>query len=209
MYRLIETRAGRWPATLICALFGTSIIYVGWTNQVLSEFPFAFVSALALVWMDRVRRRDLIEGDERADLVILGLIVALSFSTRREGLALVASLVAMHGVHLGPRIWRWFMKGEPVSIRWARILMPYWVLALAVGGLQLALPSVLYPNFPGTGFHQVKPNLIWFRDILAEMLGLKDVGAPTLELFGAWWPAALAIVLFLGLAVIGFFARGS
>src|SRR5262249_25950644 len=98
---------------------------------------------------------------------------------------------------------------EPADkpIRWSRIAVPWASFAVTVGGLQLMLPSVLFPHFAGTGTQQINPNIIWFRDILAEQLGLKDVGVSKTSLLGSWTLAAWALGLFVGLAVLGFIVR--
>ena len=75
-----------------------------------------------------------------------------------------------------------------------------------IGGLQIVLPTVIYQSFPNTGLSQVKPNIIWYRDILAEQIGLKDAGYPELQLLD---PAASpgSLGLFVGLSIIGIGAR--
>ena len=219
LYRLVLRRAGVVPAALIVALVGASVTYVGWTASVLSDYPFLFFSTLTLLWFDRCRTRDVFEADGLRDLIILGALIAFSFSIRREGLALLAALFSIQVVILAPRLLeraRSFVEtpgppGGPVrtaaSIRWSRIAVPWVSFAVMVGGLQLMLPSALFPRYAGTGTQQIKPNIIWFRDILAELLGLKDIGVNKLELLGSWRLAALALALFVALAVIGFLVR--
>lgn len=218
LYRLVLRRAGVVPAALIVALVGASVTYVGWTASVLSDYPFLFFATLTLLWFDRCRLRNLFEADGLRDLIILGGLIGFSFSIRREGLALLAALFAIQVVMVGPRLFERVRvrlengqarapRGPSIPIRWSRIAVPWVSFALMVGALQLALPSVLLPRYAGTGTQQIKPNIIWFRDILAELLGLKDVGVNKLELLGSWRLAAAALTVFLALAVIGFLVR--
>ena len=218
LYRLVLRRAGVVPAALIVALVGASVTYVGWTASVLSDYPFLFVATLTLLWFDRCRARNLFEADGLRDLIILGGLIGFSFSIRREGLALIASLFAIHVVILAPRLSERVSvlvdrvqtrapRGSSAPIRWSRIAVPWVSFAVMVGGLQLVLPSVLVPRYAGSGTQQIKPNIIWFRDILAELLGLKDIGVNKLELLGSWRLAAAALTVFVVLAILGFLVR--
>ena len=221
LYRLVLRRAGVVPAALIVALVGASVTYVGWTASVLSDYPFLFFATFTLLWFDRCRLRNLFEADGLRDLIILGGLIGFSFSIRREGLALVAALFSIQVVILAPRLFERVGAlvdrvqtrapsgpSTPSSpIRWSRIAVPWVSFAVMVGGLQLMLPSVLLPRYADTGTQQIKPNIIWFRDILAELLGLKDIGVNKLELLGSWRLAAAALTVFVVLAVIGFVVR--
>ena len=210
LYRLLLHRAGRVPAALIVALIGCSVIFVGWTSSVISDYPYLLFASITLLWIDRCRLRGLFEADGWRDLVILGVLMAFAFSIRREGLALVAAVFAVHVVTVGPRFLRPPAEGsdpDRVSVRWSRIVIPYIAFGATVIGLQLALPSELIPHFPGTGTQQIKPNIIWFRDILVEQIGMKDIGVSRIALFGSWRLAAIVLAVFLSLAVVGIVVR--
>ncbi len=222
LYRLILRRAGALPAALIVALLGSSVSYIGWTGSVLSDYPFMCFAALTLVWIDRCRDRNLFEGNGIRDLVILGFLAAYSMNIRREGLALLAAMVAMHAVVVGPRLLKsardyWNAPADEDAaavaararpdIRWSRIAVPYVSFLVTAAAFQVILPNVLIPHFDGTGTQQIKPNIIWFRDILAEQIGLKDIGASKIELLGSWRLAAIALGLFVALAVVGLVVR--
>jgi len=223
-YRLVARRTGPIPAAIIIAVMVSSVSYIGWTASVLSDYPYIFFVAITLLWFDRCRLKDLYEGDGLRDLIILGFLIGFSFSIRREGLALLGALVAAHVVLLAPRVFHYVrdLLREPapvgpgaaavleepkLSIRWSRIAVPYLAFAITVGGLQLMLPSVLFPHFAGTGSQQIQPNIIWFRDILAEQIGIKDPGVNKLELLHSWWVAAIVLGVFVGLAVLGLIVR--
>ncbi|HEV7525670.1 MAG TPA: hypothetical protein VGP92_11940 [Acidimicrobiia bacterium] len=201
LHRLVQRRAGPVAAALLVTLIGSSVIYVGWTSSVTSDFPYVCFAGIALVWLDHCRIRGLFEADGRRDLVILGLLIAFAFSIRRDGLALLAALIAVHGVTIAPRVRR------HAPVRWSRIALPYGAFFAGVIGLQLVLPSVLFPHFAGTGTQQIKPNLVWYRDILAEQIGLKDIGTNRIQLLGSWRLAAIVLGVFLALAVVGLVGR--
>ena len=224
LYRLVLRRTGPLGATLVVALLGSSVWYVGFTSSVLSDYPYLLFAMFTFLWMDRVRTRSLTEGEGIRDLIILGFLIAFSYSIRREGLALLAALFAMQAIAIGPRLVpdgrryasRWIDRndeaGEPPDdaappVRWTRIAVPWTSFAITVVGLQLMLPSEIFPHWAGVGTQQIKPNVIWFRDILAEQIGVKDIGVNKIQLFGSWDLAALVLGLFVGLAVIGLVVR--
>ena len=204
---IVRRRVGDIPAAVLVLLIGLSVPYVGWTDTVLSEFPYLFVLALALWWMDRCREKEAFEAGPIAPLVLLGFLIGYSYSVRREALALLLALGLVHLSVIVPRLWAEKTFQPLRKVRWSRIAVPYLAFVAWVGGLQLVLPTVLYQSFPNTGVSQVKPNVIWYRDILAEQIGLKDMGYPPLALLGSGGLARLALGLFVAGAVIGLVAR--
>jgi hypothetical protein len=205
--RILRRRIGEIPAATLVLLVGLSVPYVSWTDTVLSEFPYLFALAVALWWMDRCRERDLLDGPSLRPLIVLGFLVGFAYTVRREGMAVLLALVALHVVSIAPRLWRARHEQPWRAVRWSRLATPYLAAFAWVAGLQLVLPTVVYQSFPNTGLSQVKPNVIWYRDILAEHLGLKDVGYPQLELLGSGGLARLALGLFVALSVVGLVAR--
>lgn len=207
--QILRRRVNEVAAATIVLLIGLSVPYVSWTDTVLSEFPYLFALAMALWWLDRCREREQLEGQALGPLLLLGFLVGYTYTVRREGLALFVALVAVHLVVIAPRLWA--ARSQPRrmlrAVRWSRVATPYLAALGWVAGLQIVLPTVIYQSFPNTGLSQVKPNLIWYRDILAEQLGLKSVGYPELELLGSGGLARLALGLFLGLSLVGLVAR--
>ena len=207
--RILRRRLNEVATATIVVLIGVSVPYVSWTDTVLSEFPYLFVLALSLWWMDRCRERGHLDGAALRPLIVLGFLVGYTYTVRREGLALLVALAAVHLTSLGPRVWaaRPTFAAMRHSVRWSRVATPYLVAAAWVAGLQIVLPTVLYQSFPNSGLSQVKPNVIWYRDILAEQLGLKDVGYPPLTLLGSGGLARLALGLFVAFSIIGLVVR--
>src|SRR5206468_10064087 len=118
----------------------------------------------------------------RRDLVILGLLVAFALNVRREGVALIPALVAVQATVLvamvrKARSWRVLTKEV-----WRTVAIPYVSLVGAIIVFQLVLPTVLFPDAPGTGWVNAQRHLTYYRDAMAEQIGLKQAGAP-IELF--------------------------
>lgn len=93
------------------------------------------------------------------------------------------------------------------AMRWRRLATPY---AAALGWimlLQVALPNGGYQSFPGTGLGQVMPNAKWYRDILAQQIGLKKWGQNHLSLWGSETLGLVMLTVVLTLAAIGVVAR--
>lgn len=203
-HQLVVRRVGRWGALTLTAFIGLSVNYVGWTDAVLADLPFLFFVALSLLWLDRCRERNLWESGPIAPVVVSGLLIAFTTSIRREGVALLLALVVAHLVHLWRRRKGW---SSDTRIPWRRLATPYLSGAGLVVGLQLVLPTVVFPRYDDVGLHNLKPNLLWFRDILAEHLGLKDAGSGPFEFLGSPNAALVLITVFLVLVVLGILIR--
>ena len=207
--QILRRRVNEITTATLVLLIGLSVPYVGWTDTVLSEFPYLFALAMALWWLDRCRERSLLEGSFRP-LIVLGVLIGYTYTVRREGMALFLALAAVHLVLIGQRMWA-ARRSDPLhalrAVQWTRVATPYAAALAWIGGLQIVLPTVIYQSFPNTGLSQVKPNIIWYRDILAEQIGLKDAGYPELQLLGSAGLARFALGLFVGLSIIGIGAR--
>lgn len=205
-YVLAARRTSQVAGLALMALIGLSVSYVGWTDTVLSEFPYlAFVTG-SLWWIDRIRDRDAWRSEPVQPLVVCGLLIGFAYSIRREAIALVVALVAAQVVDTW-RQRRAVPPGERPTVSWRRLAAPHLSAAAFVVGLQLVLPAVLLQRYPGTGLHQLGPNLAWFRDILAEQIGLKDPGVSSWDYLASPLVARSLFVLFVVLAVVGLVVR--
>ena len=235
LQRLLARRMHQLSALMIMLLIGLSPEYIGWSDTVLSEFPYLLAVFGSLWWMDRLRRQDQVEGPRWWPLIVLGLAVGYTYTVRKEGVALFAALGLMHLAHVigrlrtssDERLLRETVlpsssdvAGEDAPVpdelaglgllrrfRWSRLATPYLVAALWIVGLQVALPNGGYQSFPGTGVGQFKPNVLWYRDILAQQVGLKKYGMNRLDLFGFETLGLIALTLVVTLAVIGLLVR--
>ena len=63
--QILRRRVNEITTATLVLLIGLSVPYVGWTDTVLSEFPYLFALALTLWWLDRCRERSLLGGRSR------------------------------------------------------------------------------------------------------------------------------------------------
>ena len=202
--RITERRIGYGAALALTVAIGCSLPFLGQTNTVQSEMPFLAFAGISLWLIDRLGERNAWEADRAWPLVALGGVLAFTFNIRREGLALLVALAAVHVVHLvttrhAPKWWR--------SVRWKRLTLPYVTFAVSVAVFQLVLPSVLVPDYPGTGFQNLKANVPYFRDELASQLGFSRPYRDHYEVFGSTTLGQTMFRLVLWLILIGFVAR--
>ncbi len=202
--RITERRIGYGAALALTAAIGCSLPFLGHTNTVQSEMPFLAFAGICLWTIDQLEDRQAWEADRLWPLVTLGGLIAFTFNIRREGLALIIALVAVHAVHLatirhGPGWWH--------NVRWKRLAVPYVTFAVSVAVFQLLLPSVLVPDYPGTGFQNLKENVPYFRDELAAQLGFSRPYRDHFEVLGSVGLGHTLFRIILWLIVIGFVAR--
>lgn len=202
-FHLMVRRIGEIGGLALVALIGLSVSYVAWTDTVLSDLPYLFFVAVSLWWMDRLRARGLWLAGAVRPLVVMGLLLGFAFSIRREGAALFLALAATHSVYL----WRWRVTRSQALLPFRRLAIPYLTAGGFVVLLQVVLPTVVFPRYQGSGLSQVEPNFLWFRDILAEHIGLKEPGVEMWNLLGSSNLAWGVFVVFVGLSVIGLILR--
>ncbi len=204
-YDLVRRRAGAFPAALLTLLIGLSPSYVGATDTVLSDLPYLLVVGVSLWWIDRCRRWAIL-GCSRRRLVILGLMVAFAFNIRREGFTLLIPVAALQlsalaGTVRRTRSWRVLRNAK-----WNGVLLPYATFAAAVVAFQLLLPTTFLPKIQGAGLKNAGPNISYYRNILAENLGLKAAGYP-MQVFHSHLLAERLLTMLVALAVVGVVAR--
>lgn len=204
-YVLIRPRTGRLPATVITLLIGFSPMYVGGTDTVLSDLPYLAFVGLSLWWIDRCRVKGLLTC-ERRDLIILGLLLAFTFNIRREGLALFVALAALHVAVLVGVVVRNRSKEALRTVDWRRVALPYVTIVGAIAAFQILLPTVLFPDLPGTGWQNASSHLTYYKSAIAEHVGLKAAGGE-MQLFGSEVLAERAVFLLVLFASLGLVAR--
>jgi hypothetical protein len=204
-YDLVRRRAGAFPAALMTLLIGLSPSYVGATDTVLSDLPYLGVVGLTLWWIDRCRRQGIL-GCRRRQLVIIGLLVAFAFNIRREGFTLLIPVAALQFAELAATVRRTRSVRVLRNARWKEVLLPFGTFASAAVAFQLLLPTTFLPKIPGAGLKNARPNISYYRNILAENVGLKASGYP-MRVFHSHMLAERLLVLLAVLAVIGLVAR--
>jgi hypothetical protein len=203
LHALVARRAGRVGGFAVTALIGLSVPYLGWTDTVLAEFPFLFFLVLSIWWLDRCGDRRAWDTGPLWPLVVSGLLIAFTFNIRREGLALLPALVVAQLVYLRER---GRMAGSG-PVPWRRLGVPHATFIGFVAGFHVMFPTVLFQRYPETGLHNLVPNVQWFRDVLAQHLGLTRPGWEQWELFGSYTVALVLFTVFLTLAFLGMLVR--
>lgn len=202
--RITERRIGYGAGLALTAAIGCSLPFLVQTNSVQSEMPFLAFVGLSLWAIDRLGARGAWEGDRLAPLIGLGLLLAFTFNIRREGLAVVAALVATHLAYLaatkgGDGWWR--------DVRWKRLATPYTTFVVAVLSFQLALPSVLAPRYAGDGLDNLRENVPFYRDELAAHLGFRRPYRADFEVLGSVGLGHTLFRVILWLLAIGIVVR--
>jgi hypothetical protein len=210
LHRIFVPRVRPVAGTLLVLLIGSSVVYVGWAQSVTADFPFIAFVALTLLLLDRARRAGISNGVGLRLLVLLGLVAAFATNIRREGIVLffaiaVVQLAALVSDRLEiekqtrPRFWR--------NLPLKRLATPYVAGLALIGAFEAIFPGPFANSYSGTGLGQLRGNSIWFRDVLAQIVGLTDVGTPSLRYGGSEILAKWMLSVFLIAAVIGIVAR--
>lgn len=206
-YSLMARRIGKWAALVAVPALLLTPLLLSFSELIQSEWPFLAVTLLALAVLDRLAADDRLiasHGHLRA-LVALGVLVAASFSVRREGLAMVPALAAAQIAAIaaaGPaRLWRedWSERKQ----RGIRLLVPHASALTVVLAIQLLLPSPLVPQYDGTGLGNVWKFRKRLAEHLAEVIGLKRQWQDDPQIFGQVWLGWTVVAITLTLAVFG------
>jgi hypothetical protein len=204
-FLIVRARAATIHAWLLLFALGLSWPYLTWSNSVVSDLPYLAVAFGTLWWMDNCRRHDAWGDGAWWRLAVLGVAMSFGFNIRRDGLALVVALGALLAVQIVTTLRRDGLNG--CGARWRRWSLPFAVFVIASSVFQILLPSVIAPRYPGTGLSNVDDRLSWYRDILAEQLGLLAPDSDVIALLGSHRLGMAVLTLVLGLAVIGVVGR--
>lgn len=174
LHGIVRRRIGVLPALAVVAVLGTAPILLSHTDQLLSEFPYLAALGLFVWWLDRVVDRGRLIDASWTELVALGVLAAVAFNVRREGIVLPVLIAAVQVVELvrtregGPR-----QIVESLRWRWRRLVAPHAAFVGSVVFFQLLLPTALIPdngNSPGN----IDDRWTEFPEILSEQLGLGE-----------------------------------
>jgi hypothetical protein len=169
-HAIIRPRADRWLALGVVAATGSTLAYLQHTDGLLSEYPYMLGVAATLWSLDRCRHGHTLDRAARGQLVVLGLLAMAVFNIRREGLAIVAAIVAVQLVEARHR-WR---RDTPADDRidWRALATPHMAFFGGAILLQLMLPSALAPQYDGAGLAQTWKKLHGsFRVAFGQQLG--------------------------------------
>lgn len=204
-FLIVRSRVATPGAWVLLAALGLSWPYLVWTNSVVSDIPYLAVAMGTLWWIDRCRERRAWDTGAWWPLVVLGLALAFAFNIRRDGLALVVAVGVLTLVQFVTAVRSDGRSGW--SSHWRRWSLPFAVFVIASSVLQMVLPSAVAPRYPDTGLANVAERVAWYRDILAEQLGLLAPDSDVIELFGFHGLGMVVLGAVVALAALGLVAR--
>lgn len=200
LHGIVRRRLGRICALAVTAVFATCVAYLKHTEQLLTEIPHLAAVVVVVWWFDRIRGRATLLTAPIGDLAILGVLAALAFNVRREGVALILAVMVVQFVELV----RARRDDEPegrdlddvLRHRTRQLATPLVSFVGAVVVCQLLLPTALFPD-NGNSWSNIDDRFGEYPSILSEQLG-----------FGVHPAVGVAVfVLAVAGAIIGVRAR--
>jgi hypothetical protein len=171
VHGIVRRRAGRVLALGVTAVVATAPLLLAHTDQLLSEYPAAAAVALFIWWWDRIQVRGRLTAAAPLDLLILGALAALAFNMRRETLVLVFAIAVIQVVELAGLARRRRHARRRVPLPWRALGTPYLGFAVAAVGIQLLLPTMLFPD-NGDHARYIGARIGDYTGDLTEHLGL-------------------------------------
>jgi hypothetical protein len=189
--RIADRRFGRFAVVAVTLTVAFNPWYIWATDAVLSDLPFMATVFAALVAIDRAVERGTLLAGRHPDALVAGALIAAAFHIRREGLGLLLAVAAAQFA-----LWRYRQRTDLPSephdgpTGWSAMAGP-WLSFAVVGGVgHLLFPAPIRGNVDvagDPGLSQVEPNLIWYRESFAELVGLKRIGDEPVQAFGVHW----------------------
>ena len=206
-YDLLARRIGRWVALVAVPTLLLTPLLLGWSELIQSEWPFLAAVFTALVVLDRLAAGDRLisaEGHLRS-LVGLGVLTALAFTVRREGLAMVPAVAAAQvaGIFAAGPVSLWRESWADRKQRLIRLIVPHLSALTVVLAIQVLLPSPLVPKYDGTGLGNIWKYRERHVEHIAEVIGLKRSWMDDPQIFGQVWLGWTVVAITMALAVIG------
>lgn len=181
--------------TIVVVLVALNPWYLGATDAILSDLVFVAVVLVSLVLLDRAVEQRRVFSPGLGPMIGAAVMIAAAFHIRREALGLGLALAVV-------QLMAFRSQEQPVARR--QLLAPWAVLIGAVGGFHLLLPApLLATEAPGGGLSQIPHHLAWYREPLAELIGLKDIGDNPVSALGSSTIGHLLFWAIIGLAAIG------
>ena len=176
LHGIVRRRIGALPALAIVTVIGTAPLYLQHTDQLLTEFPHLVAVALFVWWYDRVRAGATLLTASRTQLITLGVLVALAFNVRREGVVLLGIILVMQLYDV--------LTAEPgrpsfsavvqrIRSAWRELATPFLAFAGSAIAFQLLLPTALLPD-NGNSAKFIDDRLGEYPEILTDQLGLGE-----------------------------------
>lgn len=204
-YALARPRIGTLASLVGVVAVTITPLLLGWTELIQSEWPFLAVVGVGLVLLDRSAHAGRLTdvAAPLTPLVWIGVLAAAAFTVRREGLAMIAAIVAAQLAVLATRATLELWRGPHRNALIVRILTPHTTALAVVAGLQVTLPSTLVPRYSGTTVRNVWKFRLRIVHNLAEVAGLKRTWQDDPVVLGSTSLGWVAVVTFLTLGVAG------
>jgi hypothetical protein len=177
---IVRRRVGRGLALGATAVLATAPVFLSHTDYLLSEYPYLVAVGVVVWWYDRTRTRGMLIGGSTRDLVVLGVLAAVAFNARREGMVFFAVFGAVQFAEIVAAV-RAEARMEPAGaaamgvIRrsWMAIVTPHAAFVGSVVFFQLLLPSALFPD-NGNSPSYIDDRFGDYPGTLSRQLGLGD-----------------------------------
>ncbi len=175
LHGVVRRRTNRWIAAGVMAMIGLAPIYLGHTDQLLTEFPHLAAVLVVMWWIDRIvvraadADRPWLTASTR-DLVIVGVLAAFAFNVRREAIVFFGVFAAAQLVDLARSSWP-RIRGAGVRLDLWKLATPHLAMITGIVVIQLALPSMLIPD-NGGGMRYVPERIGDSFAVISNQLGL-------------------------------------
>jgi len=175
IHGVVRRRTNAVVAWFVVATLGLSSAYLAHTGNLLSEYPHLLAVVTTIWFLDRTLDSATWFDAARWRLVVLGLLAAVAFNVRREGVVLVGVFAVAQAFDLTDR---WRARGRlglprlPLVWRseWLTLVTPYAAFLAAAGAFQVLLPTTLMPDNDNR-FGNVPTRATEAVDVIAKQLG--------------------------------------
>jgi hypothetical protein len=198
VWLIARRRLGPIGAVIPTAFMAFNPWYLWATDAVLSDLIFLAATLLVVVLADRVVAHDTMFVLASRDVTVLVITIAAAAHVRREGLGLIAVLVALQAA-------RWFQPDRPPTTR-AVLFAPWAWLIGSFTVLHVLFPAPIRADLDTqapAGIGSIAPNVSWYRNAIAELFGFQRIGDVPTQAFGSVWLGWVWLAVMISLAGLG------
>ena len=182
-------------STLVTSLVALNPWFLSGTDAVLSDLVFLAVVLGAIVCFDRAVEQHTVLVAGWGPMIGAALMIAAAFHIRREALGLALALAAVQLMEV--------RTNDRAPDRRA-IVAPWATLIGSAGLFHLLLPApLLATDAPGGGLAALRHHIVWYREPLAELIGLKEIGDQPISAAGSTGLGQVVFWAILTSAVVG------
>lgn len=169
---IVKRRTNRIVAWVMVAALALSPIFLRHTDNLLSEYPHMLAVAVVVWWMDRTLAESTWLTASRGQLATLGVLGAIAFNMRREGLVLIGVFAVAQAFDMFARWREGGLRRRPSVARseWGTLATPHVAFVGGVVIFQLLAPTALIPDNDDR-FSYIPTRSKEAVDVIAEQLG--------------------------------------